>query len=155
MSFPPTISVADLQASVGKEAGVSSWIAITQGMIDRFADLSGDHQFIHVDPGLAAQSPLGTTVAHGFLTLSLLSAMAIEVRPKVAGTSFGLNYGFDRIRFLNPVPVNSLVRGRFTFASLAQRGENSLLLTHSATVEIEGEAKPALVADWLTMVVLG
>ena len=154
MSGPPTISVAELKASVGKEAGVSSWTAITQGMIDRFADLSGDHQFIHVDPVLAARSPLGTTVAHGFLTLSLLSVMAIEVRSRIAGTSFGLNYGFDKVRFLNPVPVNSRVRGRFTFAALAEQGEKSLLLTHSASVEIEGAAKPALVADWLTMVVL-
>ena len=154
MSGPPTISVAQLKASVGTEAGVSSWTDITQEMIDRFADLSGDHQFIHVDPVLAAQSPLGTTVAHGFLTLSLLSVMAIEVRPKIAGTRFGLNYGFDKVRFLNPVPVNSRVRGRFTFAALAERGEKSLLLTHLASVEIEGAAKPALVADWLTMVVL-
>ena len=151
---PQALTPAELENLVGTEFGISPWIRIDQGMIDRFADLTGDHQFIHVDPARAAESPFGTTIAHGFLTLSLLSQMALSVRPPVKGSRHGLNYGFDKIRFLSPVPVNARVRGRFTLARLVLRPSGDLLSTYASSVEIEGHARPALSAEWLTLSVL-
>ena len=151
---PQALTPTEMQSLVGSEIGVSHWIRIDQGMIDRFADLTGDHQFIHVDPARAATSPFGTTIAHGFLTLSLLSQMALSVRPPVKGSRHGLNYGFDKIRFLSPVPVNARVRGRFTLARLVTRPSGDLLSTYASSVEIEGHTRPALSAEWLTLSVL-
>jgi acyl dehydratase len=140
------------QALVGKEIGVSSWHLLDQPRIDRYADLIEDHQFIHVDPERAKATPMGATVAHGFLTMSLLSVMSYEVMPGIVGTTMGFNYGFDKLRFLSPVKAGSRVRGRFTLAEATLRKPGEMLSRSSVTVEIEGESKPALAAEWLGLV---
>lgn len=158
MSFRSKIAltVEELAARAGQEVGVSSWHEVTQPMIDGFADVTSDHQFIHVDPArAAAETPFGGTIAHGFLTLSLLSVMAYEALPGVAGRVMGINYGFDRIRFLSPVRSGSWVRGRFTLVEATHRSPTEVTLRHRVAVEIEGADKPALAADWLTLAILG
>ena len=139
---------------VGEEVGVSSWHLIDQKRIDVYADVIEDHQFIHVDPVRARQTPIGTTVAHGFLTMSLMSIMSYEVMPAVEGMTMGFNYGFDRLRFLSPVRSGSRVRGRFTLAEATLRKPKELLTRSSVVVEIEGEDKPAIAADWLGLLFL-
>lgn len=146
---------SDLHALIGTEVGVSSWIEIDQARIDAFADVTNDHQFIHVNPELAAQTPFGTTIAHGFLTLSLASGMSYEAVPALDGVVMGVNYGFDKLRFLAPVPVNSRVRGRFKLLSVEDKGGGRWLVKHELTVEIEGGEKPALIAEWLAMHMVG
>jgi acyl dehydratase len=146
---------SDLHALIGTEVGVSSWIEIDQARIDAFADITNDHQFIHVNPELAAQTPFGTTIAHGFLTLSLASGMSYEAVPVLDGVVMGVNYGFDKLRFLAPVPVNSKVRGRFKLMSVEDKGNGRWLVKHELTVEIEGGDKPALIAEWLAMHMVG
>lgn len=138
---------------VGKEIGVSPWHLIDQSRIDRFAEVTEDHQFIHVDPERARKTPFGTTIAHGFLTLSLLSVFAYEVLPSLEGAAMGVNYGFDKLRFLSPVRSGSRVRGCFTLTGATMRTPKELLARTGVTVEIEGEDKPALVADWLGLTV--
>jgi acyl dehydratase len=150
----PPIALADLQARVGQEIGVSDWHVIDQKMVDAFADVCQDHQFIHVDPERAKETPFGGTIAHGFLTLSLLSLFSFEAVPVIAGRAVGINYGFDKVRFLNPVKTGQRVRARFVLADLKTRGEKEVQLRYAVTVEIEGEPKPAVAADWLTMAVL-
>jgi acyl dehydratase len=135
---------------VGKEIGISAWHTVDQSRIDAFADVTEDHQFIHIDPERAArETPFGATVAHGFLTLSLLSVFSYEALPKIEGATMGVNYGFDKLRFVSPVRAGSRVRGRFTLTEAKMRGPNELLSRTSVSVEIDGEAKPALAADWL------
>jgi len=146
---------SDLHTLIGTEVGVSSWIEIDQARIDVFADVTNDHQFIHVNPELAAQTPFGTTIAHGFLTLSLASGMSYEAVPVLEGVVMGVNYGFDKLRFLAPVPVNSKVRGRFKLLSVEDKGAGRWLVKHELTVEIEGGDKPALIAEWLAMHMVG
>ena len=149
----PPISLAAYQGMVGSEIGVSSWHLIDQNRINVYADVIEDHQFIHVDPERAKkETPFGTTVAHGFLTMSLLSIMSYEVMPVIAGTTMGVNYGFDKLRFISPVRSGSRVRGRFTLAEAKLRKENELLSRTNVTVEIEGEDRPALVADWIGLI---
>jgi len=143
------LCVNALKSLIGTEVGVSSWIVVDQAKIDAFADVTGDHQYIHVDPQRAAQTPFGGTIAHGFLTLSLLSAMALEAQPKIEGAEMGINYGFDKVRFLAPVKAGARVRGRFTLAALSQKKPAEVDITWASTVEIEGERRPALSADWL------
>jgi acyl dehydratase len=147
------IEPAALEGLIGREQGVSGWIEIDQARIDAFAATTGDEQFIHVNPEAAKLTPFGGTIAHGFLTLSLLSVMAMEAAPPPAGTVMGINYGFDRLRFLTPVRSGARVRGRFTLKAVEAREAGRWLLTHEATVEIEGMEKPALIADWLTLYV--
>ncbi|HEX2553810.1 MAG TPA: MaoC family dehydratase [Microvirga sp.] len=152
---PTILSIEDLRARIGGVVGVSSWREVGQDRIDRFAEVTIDHQFIHLDPERAkAETPFGGTIAHGFLTLSLLSSMAYEVLPTVRGRAMGINYGFDRVRFLAPVRAGSRVRGHFTLADVAMRSEKEAMLRHAVTIEIEGQQKPALAADWLTLAVL-
>lgn len=146
---------SDLHTLIGTEVGVSSWIQIDQARIDAFADVTNDHQFIHVNPELAAQTPFGTTIAHGFLTLSLASGMSYEAVQPLEGVVMGVNYGFDKLRFLAPVPVNSRVRGRFKLLSAEDKGGGRWLIKHELTVEIEGSEKPALIAEWLGMQMVG
>lgn len=135
---------------VGQEMGVSPWHIVDQKRIDAFADTTEDHQFIHVDPQRAArETPFGTTIAHGFLTVSLLSVFSYEALPKVEGVTMGINYGFDKLRFISPVRAGSRVRGRFTLTEATWRKPNELLSRTSVNVEIEGEQRSALVADWL------
>ena len=147
--------VADLPGLIGQEIGVSRWFEIDQARIDAFAGITEDRQFIHVDPEAAKATPLGGTIAHGFLTLSLASAMSYDCVPPLAGVAMGLNYGFDKLRFLAPVPAGSKVRGRFRLLSADDRGGGRWLLKHELTVEIDGGDTPALVAEWLSMQVVG
>jgi acyl dehydratase len=141
---------SDLPGLIGQET-VSKWIEIDQKRINAFADATEDWQFIHVDPEAAKQTPFGGTIAHGFLTLSLLSAMTYDANPPLEGVAMGVNYGFDKLRFLAPVPAGSKVRGRFKLASAEDKGGGRWLIKHEVTVEIEGSDKPALVAEWLGM----
>lgn len=149
-----SVTLAQLRARTGAEIGVSSWLPVTQAEIDAFADLTHDHQYIHVDPARAAQTPFGGTVAHGFLTLALLSRFAYEARPAIAGTRLSVNYGFDRVRFVEPVPAGARLRGRFRLARVEDSAPGEATLHWQATVEIEGAGRPALVADWITRVYL-
>lgn len=138
------------RALTGQEIGVSDWVAIDQATIDRFADLTGDHQFIHVDPVRAAsEGPFGGTVAHGFLTLSMLSRMSVDVLPQIAGTVTGVNYGFDKLRFIAPVKAGARIRGRFMLVSVTERSPKEIQFKHAVVVEIENESRPALAAEWL------
>jgi acyl dehydratase len=140
----------------GTFEAVSSWVAVTQPMIDAFAELTGDRQFIHVDPVRAmAETPFGGTIAHGFLTLSLLSQMAYEVLPAPAEAVISINYGFDKLRFLSPVRSGSRIRARFKLLEFAERRPGEMLSRYDVTIEIEGHDKPALAAQWLGVVVLG
>ena len=141
------------QDMVGKEIGVSSWHLLDQSRINLYADVIEDHQFIHVDPERAKEeTAFGTTIAHGFLTMSLMSIMSYEVMPVIEGTTMGVNYGFDKLRFISPVRSGKRVRGRFTLAEAKLLKPTELLSRTSVTVEIEGEEKPALVADWIGLI---
>ena len=149
----PPITLEAYQALVGKEIGVSSWHLIDQPRIDTYADVTEDHQFIHVDPERARkETAFGTTIAHGFLTMSMLSVMSYEVMPAIAGTTMGVNYGFDKLRFISPVRSGKRIRGRFVLAEAKLRKPNELQSRTNVTVEIEGEDKPALIADWLGLI---
>jgi acyl dehydratase len=149
----PPVSLATYQAMVGKEVGVSSWHLVDQNRINVYADVIEDHQFIHVDPERAKrETAVGNTVAHGFLTMSLMSIMSYEVMPVIEGTTMGVNYGFDKLRFLAPVRAGKRVRGRFVLAEAKLRKPTELLSRTNVTVEIEGEDKPAIVADWIGLI---
>lgn len=148
----PPITLEAYQAMVGKEIGVSSWHLIDQPRIDTYADVTEDHQFIHVDPERAKETAFGTTIAHGFLTMSMMSVMSYEVMPAIAGTTMGVNYGFDKLRFISPVRSGKRVRGRFVLAEAKLRKPSELQSRTNVTVEIEGEDKPALVAEWLGLI---
>jgi acyl dehydratase len=139
----------NLQAKVGHTIGTSRWHSVDQSMIDTFADVTFDHQFIHVDPERAAETPFGTTIAHGFLTLSLLSTMSYEAVLTLTGAKMGVNYGFDRLRFVSPVLVGSKVRGHFTLSEVKDLTPDLIQLALSVSVEIDGQSKPALIAEWL------
>jgi len=143
------VSISALEKLIGSEVGVSSWHLIDQGRIDAFADVTCDHQYIHVDPVRAAKTPFGGTIAHGFLTLSLLSAFALEAQPKIAGAEMGINYGFDKVRFLAPVKAGARLRGRFVLADLSRPRSTEIDIVWRATVDIEGEKRPALKSDWM------
>ena len=143
------MSPAELSARVGTELGASRWIRIDQATIDQFADLTHDRYFIHVDPKRAATTRFGGTIAHGFLTLSMLSTMAYEVCPGVEGTKTAVNYGFNRLRFVAPVPTGSNIRGRFVLKSFDVHASGRWQAIYEVTVEIEGGSKPALAAEWI------
>jgi acyl dehydratase len=139
------------QARLGKELGVSQWRTVSQNDIERFAEITGDDQFIHVDAERARESTFGTTIAHGFLTLSLLTTMAKEAIKPIEGRTLGINYGFDKVRFLAPVRSGARVRGRFSLDDVEQRADGGLRLRYNVNVEIEGETKVALSAQWLSL----
>jgi acyl dehydratase len=147
----PIASLEDIRSRIGEEIGVSGWLTVDQDRISAFADATEDRQFIHVDPEAAALTPFGGTIAHGFLTLSLLSRMAPEVVLIPDTTKMVVNYGLDRARFLAPVRSGKRVRGRFRLESVDEKSPGQMLLRHDVTVEIEGEDKPALSAQWLTL----
>jgi acyl dehydratase len=149
----PLATLTEIKNQLGKEVGVSSWITIDQARIDTFADATDDRQFIHVDPVAAGASQFGGTIAHGFLTLSLLSRMGAESMLLPQGMRAAINYGLDRVRFLAPVRCGSRVRGRFTLDLAEEKEPGQLLLRHNVSVEIEGEKKPALSATWLAMII--
>ena len=146
------------QADIGNDEGTGEWFEVTQDQINQFADVTHDHQFIHVDPARAKDTPFGTTIAHGFLTLSMLtklSAGASSAAPnpaKFEGVLMGVNYGFNKVRFVNPVKVGSRIRARGVTTNAELKG-SAIDVTRSFTVEIDGEEKPALVAEWVTRTV--
>jgi acyl dehydratase len=148
----PIAPLADIRTRIGEEVGASGWIAIDQPRIDAFADTTEDRQFIHTDPQAAAQTPFGGTIAHGFLTLSLLSRMGAEAMLLPEGAGMAVNYGLDRVRFLAPVRSGSRVRGRFVLDSVEEKAPGQWLMRHVVTVEIEGAERPALTALWLALI---
>lgn len=146
------ISLDEARAAVGQEIGISPWRVVSQEMIDKFADATDDHQFIHVDPvRAAAETPFGGTIAHGFLSLSLLSTLAYETIPPIEGSSIGVNYGFEQVRFPAPVKAGARIRARFKLAEMIVRPSGWLHFNYDVTIEIEGSLKPALTARWLTL----
>jgi len=142
----------NVRSLIGSELGVSEWIGIDQARINAFADTTEDHQYIHVDPARAAQTPFGGTIAHGFLTLSLLPRMMQDVGAGMEGAVMGINYGFDKVRFLAPVKVDSRVRARAKLLDVQEKAPGQFLIKQEIAVEIENSGKPALVCEWLTMV---
>ena len=153
--MPTFVSKEELLRMAGRESGPTAWLKIDQDRVDRFADATGDHQFIHVDPERAARTPLGTTVAHGYLTLSLLPLLSAEIAVQPRGMRMAFNYGVNRVRFPNPVKVGSEIRLRSKILDVVEKSPGRILVTAEATVEIRGEDKPALVAETLTMFVVG
>ena len=145
--MPVTLTMDELADATDVDLGVSDWMTVTQEMIDTFADATGDHQWIHVDPDRAADGPFGTTIAHGYLTLSLLPQLVGDLL-EVPDATMGVNYGIDRLRLTAPVPVDSRIRGRATLAGTEPKG-GGLLLRIDATVEVEGQDRPALVGTVL------
>ena len=146
------LSLNDLRAALGTEIGLSAWRTVSQDMIDRFAAATDDHQFIHTDPiRAAAETPFGGTIAHGFLTVSLLSTLAYECLPMIEGATMGINYGFDKLRFMSPVKVGARVRARFKLADFDIRPSGRVMNTYDVALEVEGLIKPAFTATWLTL----
>ena len=148
----PIATLDEIRAKVGQPTGVSEWIDVGQDRISAFADATDDHQFIHVDPVAAAAAGFSGTIAHGFLSLSLLSRMAADAMLIPDTTRMAVNYGLDRVRFLAPVKSGKRVRGHFTLESVSEKAPGQILLKHQVSVEIEGEAKPALTAEWLGLI---
>ena len=149
----PLASLDDIRSRLGQEIGVSDWITVYQERIDAFAHATEDRQFIHVDPEAAARTAFGGTIAHGFLSLSLLSRMAADAMLVPDNIKMAVNYGLDRVRFLAPVAAGKRIRGRFTLDSVEEKAPGQLLLRHNVIVEIEGEEKPALSAVWLGLII--
>ena len=145
----PLASLDEIRSRIGSEVGVSSWLTMDQQRINEFADATEDRQFIHTDPETAARTPFGGTIGHGFLTLSMLSRMAAEGMLVPDSIKMAVNYGLDRVRFIAPVRSGKRIRGRFRLDSVDEKAPGQLLLRHTVTVEIEGEEKPALTAEWL------
>ena len=146
------MKIAQLREKVGQVVGTSDWYVIDQDRIDRFADATEDHQFIHVDPERAKDSPFGQTIAHGFLTLSMLAPFLATGFPEIEEKAMGVNYGFDRVRFLAPVKSGQRVRGHWKLLALDEKKPGLWQQTAEVTVEIEGEDKPALVAEWIIQI---
>ena len=149
------VTKEQLHEYLGKETGVSDWFRIDQDRINKFAEVTEDYQFIHIDKEAAAKTPFGTTIAHGFLTLSLLSHLAGEGMLSVEGAVMGINYGADKVRFLSPVKVDSDVRARVKLTEVTEKPGNRILIKNEITIEIKDEKHPALIAEWLTMIVIG
>ncbi len=141
----------ELQNHIGMAAEPSPWFTVKQEQIDQFADCTLDHQFIHINPEAAAKSPFGSTIAHGFLSLSMLSHFAETFGTLINGTYMGVNYGFDKVRFISPVKVNSKIRGTATLVEAVEKKPGQFMLKTEVAIEIEGSDKPALKAEWLTM----
>lgn len=148
----PAISLEEMQAAVGSEIGVSDWRLVSQEMIDKFADATDDHQFIHVDPErAAAETQFGGTIAHGFLTLSLLSTMAYEALPPLISTEISINQGFENVRFQAPVKTGSRIRAHFDIVRVHARPSGWVEIGYDVTMEIEDQKRPALALHWLTL----
>ena len=148
-----TITVDEMKARIGGET-VSEWAEVTQAMIDQFAEATGDHQFIHSEPAAAARTPFGGTIAHGFLTLSLMPLLSSKVpdAPRLEGVKMGVNYGGNKVRFLTPVRSGSRVRGRFKLIEFDEKSPGQFQQTNEFTVEIEGQPKPAMIAEWISQI---
>jgi len=150
-----TVTREQLDRMVGQTLGVSGWLLVDQERVNRFADVTLDHQFIHVDAERAKATPFGGTIAHGFLTLSLLVPLCLDFIPVLANRSLVVNYGFDKVRFVAPVRVGKRIRAVSTLAEVTERKPGNVIMKIGATIEIENEDKPALVAEWLSLHVLG
>ncbi|MBA9083415.1 acyl dehydratase [Bartonella chomelii] len=149
-----TIAIQDIKNFIGKEIGLSQWRLVTQDMINQFASATDDHQWIHVDEEKAKKTPFGGTIAHGFLTLSLLSTLAYEALPKLEGATMGINYGFDKIRFVSPVKTGAQIRARFILDDAKIRPSGRVVLHYKTTIEINKLKNPALVAHWLIIAMI-
>jgi acyl dehydratase len=146
-----TVTATEMKAKVGETLGSSEWILVDQNMINKFADATGDHQFIHVNEDMAKMTPFGGTIAHGFLTLSLFPVMMAKSDcPEVEGVKMGVNYGGNKVRFLTPVRSGKRVRGHFKLLDLEEKRPGQWQQTLEFSVEIEGEDKPALIAEWIS-----
>jgi acyl dehydratase len=144
-------SYFELESKLGQKVGISEWFDVDQAMIDQFATLTHDHFFIHVDPERAKRdTPLNSTIAHGFLSLSMLSAMSYSCVPGIMNAHFGLNYGFNRLRFVSPVPVNSRIRGHFSLKEIDKKDTGEITIVYDVFVELENQEKPVVVAEWIT-----
>lgn len=148
------ITLAEYEKRVGTEIGLSDWITVSQQMIDGFSNVTGDRQFIHNNPERAAnETPFGGAIAHGFLTLSLITQMYKDTTPVIAGHEVVINYGLNRIRFLSPVPSGARIRGRIILAKVEPRGTDQILTENKVVVEIEGAEKPAMLGTWVTLLI--
>jgi acyl dehydratase len=150
----PIATLDEINARIGTVIGTSEWITIDQKRINEFADVTEDRQFIHVDPNSAKETMFGGTVAHGFLSLSLLSRMAFDVMLVPDNLKMAVNYGFNNVRFLAPVPAGARVRGIFTLTNVEEKSLGQLLMHHNVMVDIDVTEKPALTADWLNLLIL-
>lgn len=148
----PLATTENFESFVGQETGTSDWVNLSQDRINKFADVTEDHQFIHIDPEAAAKTPFGGTIAHGFLTLSMLSKMAEGCALGVEGMTHGVNYGFEKVRFINPVHAGKNIRGKFVVKEARQTKPGQYVFTYEITVEIEGNERPALICDWVSMI---
>jgi len=148
------VSAAKLLELVGTSVPATEWFKVEQDRINAFADATLDHQFIHIDEEAAKKTPFGSTIAHGFLSLSMLSHFAMEFGLGLENMVMGINYGFDKVRFVNPVNVNSEIRAIATLKDAVEKNPGQWLLTYSIVVEIKGVEKPALMAEWLSMQVV-
>jgi len=148
-----TLKATDLPSLVGQESEPSSWFEITQERVNGFADATNDHQFIHVDEARAARTPFGGTIAHGFLTLSLIPFLTAEKAPVFEGLAMGINYGSDKVRFLQPVRVGSRIRASQKYLEVTEKHPGQWLVKSQVTIEIESAAKPALIAETLSVFV--
>lgn len=147
----PVVSRDELFAMIGKEVGISEWMEITQERVNKFAEATGDFQFIHINEEMAKMTPFGGTIAHGFLSLSLMPVLSAEADlPRLDGIKMGVNYGGNKTRFLAPVRVGKRVRGRFKLLSMEEKRPGQFQQSMEFTLEIEGEEKPALIAEWIT-----
>ena len=145
-------------ASLGQSEGTGDWFEVTQDQVNQFADVTLDHQFIHIDPEAAKATPFGGTIAHGFLTLSMLVHLGASIPQdpaQFAGVLMGVNYGFDKVRFVSPVPVGSRIRASSELVDVQLKDANNLQVTRRFAVEVEGNERPALVADWITRITYG
>lgn len=147
-----TVSLEALYGLRGTELGVSDWFVIDQARIDSFADVTEDHQFVHVDPERArAETPFGGTIAHGLLTLSMIVRLCLEAVPEIENRRLMLNYGFDKVRFPAPVAAGKRIRARTRLADVSERKPGQILIKLEVTIEIDGEERPAVVAEWLSL----
>ncbi len=147
----PTVSTDKVNELVGTSLGRSDWFEISQERINQFADCTEDHQFIHIDKEKAAQTPFGGTIAHGFLTMSLLSGLSHDCALRLENATMGINYGFERGRFINPVRAGKRVRAHFNLKSAVEKKPKHWMINYDVTIEIEGEDKPAMQMEWVTM----
>jgi len=154
--MPNFVTLEEARSFIGQEVGVSPWLEITQQRVNQFAEATGDFQYIHVDRERAmAETPFGGTIAHGFLTLALLSTLSAQTSViKIKDARMTINYGLDKVRFMNPVKVGKRIRARFELLEVTPKSPGNILLKHKATMEIEGENKPAMVAEWLGIQVI-
>ena len=149
------VTLEALRECVGQELGRSAWYTIDQERINAFADVTEDHQFVHIDPERARSTPFGTTVAHGFLTLSLLVHLCLDFIPELENRQLMLNYGFDKVRFVSPVKVGARIRAQGRLVQLTERKPGQILMNLDVVVEIDNEDKPALIVEWLSLHIVG